>query len=214
MGVFVLLNFGLYIVWPSVQGMRFLFPLLPFLMVFFVGGLGASWTRAGLPWLNRQSWIPEGMKSVKFVVGLAAAVVLVQGTMTSVFYTMLDTNQAFSKDIQGVYDFVDGQVPIDGRISFHKPRLMRYVTGVETYKIATDYGKETVGMDESVSGGLGLNAAIKKLRANQMDYWVLSKEQLARKEKPSLPIVFENKGFVVYAVAENKGSLTDSVKVD
>jgi hypothetical protein len=214
MGVFVLLNFGLYIVWPSVQGMRFLFPLLPFLMVFFVGGLGASWTRVGHPWLNRQSWIPEGMKSVKFVVGLAAAVVLVQGSMTSVFYTMLDTNQAFSKDIQGVYDFVDGQVPIDGRISFHKPRLMRYVTGVETYKIATDYGKETVGMDESVSGGLGLNAAIKKLRANQIDYWVLSKEQLARKEKPSLPIVFENKGFVVYAVAENKGSLTDSVKVD
>ena len=214
MGVFVLLNFGLYIVWPSVQGMRFLFPLLPFLMVFFVGGLGTSWTRVGLPWLNRQSWIPEGMKSVKFVVGLAAAVVLVQGTMTSVFYTRLDTNQAFSKDIQGVYDFVDGQVPIDGRISFHKPRLMRYVTGVETYKIATDYGKETVGMDESVSGGLGLNAAIKKLRANQIDYWVLSKEQLARKEKPSLPIVFENKGFVVYAVAENKGSLTDSVKVD
>jgi hypothetical protein len=91
---------------------------------------------------------------------------------------------------------------------------MRYVTGVETYKIATDYGKETVGMDESVLGGLGLNAAIKKLRANQIDYWVLSKEQLARKRKPSLPIVFENKGFVIYAVAENKGSLTDSVKVD
>jgi hypothetical protein len=214
MGVFVLLNFGLYIVWPSVQGMRFLFPLLPFLIVFFVAGLGASWTRVGLPWLNRQTWIPAVFRDTKFVVRLAAAVVLLQGIMTSVFYRILDTNQAFSKEMRGVYDFVDNQVEIDNRISFHKPRLMRYVTGVETYKVATDYGKETVGIDEPVSGGIDQDQAIKKLQANQIDYWVLSREQLGRIEKPSLPIAFENKEFVVYKVSENKGSLSDSLKVD
>jgi hypothetical protein len=147
-------------------------------------------------------------------VRLAAAVVLLQGIMTSVFYTILDTNQAFSKEMRGVYDFVDNQVEIDNRISFHKPRLMRYVTGVETYKVATDYGKETVGIDEPVSGGIDQDQAIKKLQANQIDYWVLSREQLGRKEKPSLPIAFENKEFVVYKVSENKGSLSDSLKVD
>ena len=214
MGVFVLLNFGLYIVWPSVQGMRFLFPLLPFLIVFFVAGLGASWTRVGLPWLNRKTWIPAVFRNTKFVVRLAAAVVLLQGIMTSVFYRILDTNQAFSKEMRGVYDFVDNQVEIDNRISFHKPRLMRYVTGVETYKVATDYGKETVGIDEPVSGGIDQDQAIKKLQANQIDYWVLSREQLGRIEKPSLPIAFENKEFVVYKVSENKGSLNDSLKVD
>ncbi len=214
MGVFVLLNFGLYIVWPSVQGMRFLFPLLPFLIVFFVAGLGASWTSVGLPWLNRQTWIPAVFRNTKFVVRLAAAVVLLQGIMTSVFYRILDTNQAFSKEMRGVYDFVDNQVEIDNRISFHKPRLMRYVTGVETYKVATDYGKETVGIDEPVSGGIDQDQAIKKLQANQIDYWVLSREQLGRIEKPSLPIAFENKEFVVYKVSENKGSLSDSLKVD
>jgi hypothetical protein len=91
---------------------------------------------------------------------------------------------------------------------------MRYVTGVETYKVATDYGKETVGIDEPVSGGIDQDQAIKKLQANQIDYWVLSREQLGRKEKPSLPIAFENKEFVVYKVSENKGSLNDSLKVD
>jgi hypothetical protein len=42
----------------------------------------------------------------------------------------------------------------------------------------------------------------------------LSREQLGRIEKPSLPIAFENKEFVVYKVSENKGSLNDSLKVD
>ena len=172
MGVFLLLNFGLYIVWPSVQGMRFLFPLLPFLMVFFVAGLSTSWTKGVQLWLNRQTWIPVGLSHAKLAIGLAAALVLIQGMMTSVFYSKLDTNQAFSKDMQGVYDFVNNHVPIDRRISFHKPRLMRYVTGVETFKIATEYGKNTQGTDEAVSGGIGLNEAIQKLRENQIDYWL------------------------------------------
>ena len=208
MGVFVLLNFGLYIVWPSVQGMRFLFPLLPFLMVFFVAGLSASWTKGVQTWLNRQTWIPVGLSHAKLGVGLAAALVLIQGMMTSVFYTKLDTNQAFSKDMQGVYDFVNNHVPIDRRISFHKPRLMRYVTGVETFKIATEYGKNTQGTDEAVSGGMGLNEAIQKLRENQIDYWVLSKEQLGRAEKPVLPIAYENNGFMVYEVLSKKDHST------
>jgi hypothetical protein len=141
-------------------------------------------------------------------VGLAAAVVLIQGIMTTVFYTKLDTNQAFSKDMQGVYDFVNRHVPIDRRISFHKPRLMRYVTGVETYKIATDYGKNTQGTDEAISASMELNEAIQKLRENQIDYWVLSKGQLGRAEKPMLPIAFENNGFVVYDVLSKKDHST------
>lgn len=209
-GVFVLLNFGLYIIWPSVQGMRFLFPLLPFLMVFFVAGLGSTWTNHGFPWLIRQNWIPRIFRNTQFAVGLVVGVVLFQGIMTSVFYTILDTNQAFSKDMQGVYDFVQSKVPIDRRISFHKPRLMRYVTGVETYKIATDYGKNTQG-DEMVSASRGLNEAIQKLRENQIDYWVL---KLGRAEKPVLPIAFKNAEFVVFEVPPNKGSLTGSGKRD
>ncbi len=81
-------------------------------------------------------------------------------------------------------------------------------------RLLTIYGKETVGIDEPVSGGIDQDQAIKKLQANQIDYWVLSREQLGRIEKPSLPIAFENKEFVVYKVSENKGSLSDSLKVD
>lgn len=217
MGVFVLLNFGLYIIWPSVQGMRFLFPLLPFLMVFFVSGLSLAWKGGVLPWLGDKNWIPRPLKSTKVIVKLAAALVLVQGIMTSVFYAKLDTNQAFSKDMGGVYDFVDNQVEVDGRISFHKPRLMRFVQGVETYKIATDYGKESIRMDEPLKKGvvvITLREAIKKLQANHIDYWILSREQLGRKEKPSLPIAYENKGFIVYKVPKSDVGNADALQID
>lgn len=201
MAVFVLLNFGLYIVWPSVQGMRFLFPLLPLLSVFFVGGLAQTWKSKISEWTQEASWLPGLFRNSQFVVVLGASMVLVQGAMTSVFYIKRDTNEAFSKDMRGVYDFVDEALPLGSRVSFHKPRLLRFVTGVESYRIASDYGKETVGVDESVPMKLGLNSALKKLQTHQMDFWILPKKQLVQAQKPALPIAFENEGFVIYKIS-------------
>ncbi|MFM7639640.1 MAG: hypothetical protein ACKO67_07940, partial [Bacteroidota bacterium] len=144
-----------------------------------------------------------------------AGFVLIQGMMTSIFYSKLDTNQAFSNEMQGVYDFVSHKVSLGEKVSFHKPRLLRLVTGVETYRIASDYGKETMGKDEmnggdtnggDTNGGMidarvsGYATALAKLMGSKIDYWVLSKEQLARTPKPALPIAYENKRFVIYRV--------------
>ncbi|MFM8995794.1 MAG: hypothetical protein ACKOI1_06050, partial [Bacteroidota bacterium] len=46
----------------------------------------------------------------------------------------------------------------------------------------------------------GYETALSKLKGSKIDYWVLSKEQLARKPKPALPIAYENKRFVIYRV--------------
>lgn len=215
MGVFVLLNVGLYVVWPSVQGMRFLFPLLPLLMVFLIAGLTEAWNLYLFKFLHRWDWLPQTLKFSRTWVMLLAGFVLIQGMMTSIFYSKLDTNQAFSSEMQGVYDFVTHKVSLGEKVSFHKPRLLRMVTGVETYRIATDYGKETVGKDEmngdakdggATNGGMsdarvsGYAMALAKLKGSKIDYWVLSKEQLARKPKPALPIAYENKRFVIYRV--------------
>jgi len=61
--VYVLLGYTLFIVWPEWQGIRFIFPLLPFLIYFALRGMIATsfaltekFQRAGL-WLTRGFWL-------------------------------------------------------------------------------------------------------------------------------------------------------------
>lgn len=196
--VFVFLNFMLYLVWPSVQGMRFLFPLLPFLMIFFVEGLSWVWVRFIQPHkILNNSWLLI-FRSVKVWVGIGAGFVLVQGIMTSGFYRMRDTNQAFSKSMVGVYDFVEKVATEDTKISFHKPRLLHYTTGVQAYKIATNPSFVNQS-DASGLDGLDLDKALAKLKSHQIHYWILQKGS-KRMSPPTLKVVYENEDFVIYAL--------------
>lgn len=203
--VFVGLNFVLYVVWPSVQGMRFLFPLLPFIMIFLVRGLASVWQTVLLPQLQKIKWMPNGLLVASFWVKTGAGFVLLQGVMTSMFYLALDTNLAYSKEMMGVYAFVEKEVKATERVSFHKPRLLRYATGVESFKIATNYGvssplDEVAEKSALSKSALSLIDALESLRVNHINYWILSKSQLARIEAPTLPVAYENKGFVVYKI--------------
>jgi hypothetical protein len=188
----------LYLVWPSVQGMRFLFPLLPFLMIFFVEGLSWVWVRFIQPHkILNNSWLLI-FRSVKVWVGIGAGFVLVQGIMTSGFYRMRDTNQAFSKSMVGVYDFVEKVATEDTKISFHKPRLLHYTTGVQAYKIATNPSFVNQS-DASGFNGLDLDKALAKLKSHQIHYWILQKGS-KRMSPPTLKVVYENEDFVIYAL--------------
>jgi len=200
MVVFVGLNFVLYVVWPSVQGMRFLFPLLPFIMVFLVRGLAHAWQVVILPQFDRVKFLPQRIKSAQFWVIAGAGFMLLQGAMTSVFYLGLDTNLAYSKEMMGVYGFVEQQVQTTKRVSFHKPRLMRYATGVEAFKIATNFG--VASPSDEAENQMTLEQAMHKLKSNRIDYWILSKSQLVRTALPALPVAYENEGYVVYDVSQ------------
>ena len=200
MVVFVGLNFVLYVVWPSVQGMRFLFPLLPFIMVFLVRGLAHAWQAVILPQFDKVKFLPQRIKSAQFWVIAGAGFMLLQGAMTSVFYLGLDTNLAYSKEMMGVYGFVEQQVQTTKRVSFHKPRLMRYATGVEAFKTVTNFGVDSPS--DEAENQMTLEQAMHKLKSNRIDYWILSKSQLVRTALPALPVAYENEGYVVYDVSQ------------
>lgn len=187
--VFLVLNLSLYVVWPSVQGMRFLFPLLPLLVIFLVQGMDGFWKKF-LPVLTTVwNGMPACVASVKNWVWGIVILVLVQGVMTSVFYTNLDTNQAYSKPVRELYDFVLQSVKPEERVSFHKPRLMHYVTGAKVYRIAQDPKDDA--------------DAVARLQVKGVDYWILEKHMwTSGRGVPvySLNKVFENQQFVVYRI--------------
>ena len=191
---FVGVNLALFFAWPSLQGVRLLFVIFPMLAVLVVVGLMELWQIAK-PVLEVRSLARALKKSSNWVIALSA-IVLVQGLATAVHYLVTDTNEAFSEEVAEVYSFVESSVKPNERISFQKPRLMRYVTGAEVFKVAQDYPVNW--SDELPLNTYNINDAQIRLENKHINYWIVQKSRGGI--KPPFPIAFENLKFVVYKV--------------
>ena len=191
---FVGVNLALFCAWPSLQGVRLLFVIFPMLAVLVVVGLMELWQIAK-PVLEVRSVARALKKSSNWVIALSA-IVLVQGLATAVHYLVTDTNEAFSEEVAEVYSFVESSVKPNERISFQKPRLMRYVTGAEVFKVAQDYPVNW--SDELPLNTYNINDAQIRLENKHINYWIVQKSRGGI--KPPFPIAFENLKFVVYKV--------------
>ena len=191
---FVGVNLALFCAWPSLQGVRLLFVIFPMLAVLVVVGLMELWQIAK-PVLEVRSVARALKKSSNWAIALSA-IVLVQGLATAVHYLVTDTNEAFSEEVAEVYSFVESSVKPNERISFQKPRLMRYVTGAEVFKVAQDYPVNW--SDELPLNTYNINDAQIRLENKHINYWIVQKSRGGI--KPPFPIAFENLKFVVYKV--------------
>ena len=191
---FVGVNLALFCAWPSLQGVRLLFVIFPMLAVLVVVGLMELWQIAK-PVLEVRSMARALKKSSTWAIALSA-IVLIQGLATAVHYLVTDTNEAFSEEVAEVYSFVESSVKPNERISFQKPRLMRYVTGAEVFKVAQDYPVNW--SDELPLNTYNINDAQIRLENKHINYWIVQKSRGGI--KPPFPIAFENLKFVVYKV--------------
>ena len=191
---FVGVNLALFCAWPSLQGVRLLFVIFPMLAVLVVVGLMELWQIAK-PVLEVRSVARALKKSSTWAIALSA-IVLIQGLATAVHYLVTDTNEAFSEEVAEVYSFVESSVKPNERISFQKPRLMRYVTGAEVFKVAQDYPVNW--SDELPLNTYNINDAQIRLENKHINYWIVQKSRGGI--KPPFPIALENLKFVVYKV--------------
>lgn len=104
---------GIYLIWISFQGMRFLFSILPFVVYFVVEGI------RGLP-------VPARLQRF-LVVGLILSS-LSQSLFISYYYWNTNTNEAYSSEMQEIYLYIQENTPSEALIVFHKPRALRLFT--------------------------------------------------------------------------------------
>jgi hypothetical protein len=195
---FVGVNLALFCAWPSLQGVRLLFVIFPMLAVLVVVGLMELWQLAR-PFVDVRIGVSALRKSSNWAIALSV-IVLVQGLATALHYIGTDTNQAFSKEITEVYSFVESSVKANERISFHKPRLMRYVTGAEVFKVATDIPVNPTDEVMDIKP-FDLGVAKKRLASQRINYWILPKSRgMLMGGYVDFPVAFENAKFVVYKV--------------
>ena len=179
------LYFGLYLLvlwsWPEWQGYRFLFPLLPFFIIFFFYGLDFI--------LNK---LPEKSHYIALVVVYTMFIVF------SFIFLFTSSRKAYDnlragREINGpfdpysleTYDFIKDNTPEDSIIVFFKPRAMRLMSDRDSLAL-TECERIPEGDYLALSKKVGENLQIPPEQIEECNL--------------SLDMVFQNRRFVVFKI--------------
>ena len=128
--VYIALTFCLYVVWPALQGPRFILPILPFCVSFLLTGLERVTSRAELGTTGRRSILPLVFLAVccfAYVSVDRAIGNLIRGRHTSI--------GPYTDEAQRLWSFIRSDVPSGSTVVFFKPRALSMFTGRQAAKI-------------------------------------------------------------------------------
>lgn len=170
----------LYILWPGTQGLRFIFPVIPFYLFFAFAGLSRLGLTLPIPVMKRYAAIHlPGVFSfmVIFVFGL---------TLSAQMYIILSSsgqdvlNGPYTKDSIELFRYISNHTQGSDIIIFFKPRAMTLYTGRKSIKLTK----------------------IEGILASQARYIACEKNEVVDLEfqncKAAVSKVFENKTFTLY----------------
>ncbi len=182
--IYIVLSLALFITWPDTQGIRFLFPLLPFIFYFALRGMQATsfalldyYRKAG-DWLTRLFWAGILVSFVVTSIGLAR---------DNLARQRAPDGGPFEDIAAEMIEFVKSNTPPDSVLIFYKPRALRLMTG-----------RDALMVDDCAALGKG-------------DYVVIRKKRGAVGQvlpdtvatcNPSLQVteMFDNEKYVVYEI--------------
>lgn len=118
-------SMGILLLWPARQGFRFLFPVMPALIVFAGAGI-----RDGLAKVRNA-------RAARAALLLEMALLLAAGTHLAMraarnldgYYVSHNEYGAYSREAKDVYAFIKAHTPEDAKIIFFKPRVLYLETG-------------------------------------------------------------------------------------
>ncbi len=115
---YTILMLLIYLIWPAQQGMRFVFPILPFILYFIVKGLQVLSLFLKL----RQRYLSILLASSLFFL-------IYQSIQRIVDFSNTDTNLAYNSETKLMYIYISENIPEKEVIGFAKPRVLRLFTG-------------------------------------------------------------------------------------
>jgi 4-amino-4-deoxy-L-arabinose transferase-like glycosyltransferase len=178
---YVVVTLALFIAWPETQGLRFIYPILPLLLLLAGEGFQLAASRLPDRFAAYAGWAGSLMA--------VALIVLSLGVSTSIGWANLINGRAlngpFDQISSGMFEFVREKTPPDSVIIFFRPRLMRLLTARDAY------------MAQSCNN---LNAG---------DYLVMHEKQGTNGQIGDVsicagrdfPVVFNNKRFTIYKLS-------------
>ena len=124
-----LLTFVLFIVWPERQGLRFIYPVLPFLFISALDGMVLAVERLRITWQPTARGLVLVFWGLLLVGGLGLSAV-------SAYQNTADgrvINGPFDPYSYELYTFIKEKTPADSVIIFVRPRALRLFTGRSSF---------------------------------------------------------------------------------
>lgn len=184
--IYSMLTFFLYTLWPEKQGLRFLFPVLPFYLSFVLSGLEVLLkdkdTRA-----MREGWF---RKSICFTPLLAIILCFGSISVNQAYDNLQVDNEIsvgpFSETSERMFAFITDHTEETSTVIFRKPRVMRLMTNRKSIMI-TEIGQITRGDYLCLS-----------LRKNSRNGQVSISEIQELEKQGLIRLAYENNKFTVY----------------
>jgi len=188
--IYTFLTFALYIIWPAVQGLRFLFPILPFYIYFVY--LGIMTINFGLP-----DHLHAAGRRLSY-----AACIFVSGSflIVSVYYAAVNVVNA--REVDGpfvarsmdMFNIIKNRTKPDDVIVFFKPRVFSMMTG-----------RNSILIDDPSQLQKGNYLVLHKHMGN---YGQLEPKSLINANSSAhLQKIYENDDFSVYKIMQQRSKL-------
>ena len=131
--VFTACNLLIVVVWPALQGVRFVFPLIPITMFFIVQSLLFFCVKLKL-------------KSKLLYMFLAGYLLFYsyKSYENIVLETRMSTNYAYSNEMVDIYDYISENIDPDETVGFLKPRVLTLFTNAKSIYTDEDHFEESV----------------------------------------------------------------------
>jgi 4-amino-4-deoxy-L-arabinose transferase-like glycosyltransferase len=153
--VFLLLWMFVLITWPSWQGPRFIFPLLPLFIYFIFQGMKSVVGRLPEKHARTGQWLFYGFWSL--IIGIFLIT-----SCTNAYANLQNDrtiNGPFDPYSKEVYKYIQEETPSDSIIIFFKPRAMRLMTNSDTI-MSTECGRMLKGNYLVLSRKVGENQQV------------------------------------------------------
>ena len=190
LALFGLLNLGLLLIFPFVQGPRYLYPLLIPGAILALCGVHYLWGSPHNPLRNWSGVTRRIEAAAPWLVGALATLMAVYGYGITHQPTGYQLDGPYSAASQELTHFIFERLPPDARIAFYRPRALRLLTGRPVIAIRTS---EKAGRMTYFVLKKGLTPDSREFLAMYQLGAEYFKEHAAEFER-----LFENGQFVVY----------------
>jgi hypothetical protein len=183
--LYSLATVALFVVWPERQGLRFIFPVLPFLFLFSFDGMKLVVEQIKTDWQQATRVVMWGFWAVLAVVSLGVLLMAARDNLLA----NRAINGPFDPISAEVFRFIREKTPPESVIIFFKPRAMRLFTDRDTFM--TDRCQDLAKGDYlALSEKVGDNGQIAPEEIGRCNLGVKLEE------------VFSNKRFIVYKIGK------------
>jgi hypothetical protein len=181
---FSLATVALFILWPERQGLRFIYPILPFLLIFAFDGMKLAIASLKTDWQKPAARLLTGFWLLLIVVSFGVSANAARENLSA----GRATNGPFDPVSAQMFEFLREKTPAESVIIFFRPRALRLFTDRDAFMTERC-------ADLPKGDYLALSKKVE-------DHGQIAPEEISSCAGVKLEEVFNNRRFTVYKISK------------